>query len=178
MESKLIIGLGNPGREYENTYHNVGHLFIDALAGKNTFKKGKYFEYLKSDGRIYAKTSTFMNQSGGAVASAKRYFEVKPGEILVVHDDSDIPLGSFKLSFGRGSAGHGGIESIIRSLRTNKFHRLRIGVRPSREIKRTKAGGLVLKKIGIKEKKILQDLFSHPEINGEAHPAARARRNA
>lgn len=183
MESKLIIGLGNPGREYENTYHNVGHIFIDALAGGSAFKKEKYFEYLKKGGRVCAKTSTFMNHSGGAVASAKKYFQVKPGEILVVHDDSDIPLGNFKLSFGRGSAGHGGIESIIKSLRTNKFHRLRIGVRPSREIKRTKASGLVLKKIGAKEKKILGDLFAewrarYLETNGEAHPAAGVRRNA
>ena len=161
MEIKLIIGLGNPGSEYKNTYHNVGQLLIDHLAGeKANFKKKSSFEYLQLTNLLtLVKPLTFMNQSGGAALNARKYFNSKPREILVVHDDSDIPLGSFKLSFGRGSAGHQGIESIIKSLKTNKFHRLRIGVRPSKEIRRKKAGELVLKKIPTREKQILKKLF-------------------
>ncbi len=160
MESKLLIGLGNPGKGYENTYHNAGHLFVDFLAEPGAkFKKEKTFAYLKAPGLVLAKTDVFMNQSGGAVSAAKKYFNLKPSEILVVHDDSDISLGSFKLSFGRGSAGHLGIASVIRSLRTNKFHRLRIGTRPSNERARKKANEFVLKKIPAGEKQILKKLF-------------------
>ena len=161
MEIKLTIGLGNPGPEYKNTYHNVGRLFIDHLAGeKARFKKRGSFEYFQlTDLPTLVKLLTFMNQSGGAAFNARKYFNSKSREILVVHDDSDIPLGSFKLSFGRGSAGHQGIESIIKSLKTNKFYRLRIGVRPPRETQRKKANELVLKKIPVRERQILQNLF-------------------
>lgn len=182
MEIKLLVGLGNPGREYENTYHNIGHLFIDQLAGEAAFKKRKYFDYTKKGEVILVKTLSFMNQSGGAVTAAKRYFDSKPGKILVIHDDSDIPLGSFKLSFGRGSAGHQGIESIIKSLRTNKFYRLRIGIRPPRETKRTKANNLVLQRIPVREIKILKDLFreivfQYLKMDDETHSAASLRHN-
>lgn len=180
MEIKLAIGLGNPGPEYKNTYHNVGQLFIDEVAGEVAFKKEKYFEYARRKGLILAKALTFMNRSGGAVIAAKRYFDCKPDKILVIHDDSDILLGSFKLSFGRSSAGHQGVESIIKSLKTNKFYRLRIGIRPLREKKRKKADELVLKKITARERKILKNLFqgiSHPGMDGEAHSAAGLRQN-
>ena len=166
MEIKLIIGLGNPGSEYKNTYHNVGQLFIDHLAGeKANFKKKSSFEYFQLTNLLtLVKPLTFMNQSGGAALNARKYFNSKPREILVVHDDSDIPLGSFKLSFGRGSAGHQGIESIIKSLKTNKFYRLRIGIRPSKEIRRKKANELVLKKIPTREKQILKKLFREVSV--------------
>ncbi|MBI2594681.1 MAG: aminoacyl-tRNA hydrolase [Candidatus Colwellbacteria bacterium] len=177
MKIKLLIGLGNPGTEHKNTYHNVGKLFIDELAGEGVrFKKEKYFEYVKSrqlppkadppqaenansQELVLAKTLTFMNQSGGGVAAAKKYFNSKPVEILIIHDDSDIPLGSFKLSFGRGGAGHHGVESIIKSLRTKRFYRLRIGIRPKNQKKRIKAGQLVLKKISNGDKELLKRVF-------------------
>jgi len=182
MEIKLLIGLGNPGAQYKNTYHNVGEFFVDELA-KTAFKRERHFEYTKVGKLVLIKPLTFMNQSGGAVSAAKKYFNVKPGGILIVHDDSDIPLGSFKLSFARGSAGHRGIESIIKSLRTSKFYRLRIGIRSPREVRRTKANDLVLKKIPQKEIKILEDLFrriglQHLEVKSKAHPAASFRQNA
>ncbi len=179
-ESKLIIGLGNPGSMYEKTYHNVGQLFIDYLAGADAkFRKAKHFEYCRTNDLItddlmtLVKTLTFMNHSGTAVAAAKKHFRFKPSELLVVHDDSDIPLGHFKLSFGRGSAGHQGIESVIKALRTNKFYRLRIGIRPSREVRRTKANDLVLKRIPTREIKVLRNLFSEVvlKINSKAHSA-------
>lgn len=159
----------------------MGHLFINAIVGEAArFKKERYFEYVKSQELVLAKTRTFMNQSGGAITAAKRYFKVRPAEILIIQDDSDIPLGQFKLSFGRGSAGHQGIESIIKSLRTNKFHRLRIGVRSRTNVK---AGEIVLRGIPKREKELLKNLFRelrirYLQINSEAHPVAGSRRNA
>lgn len=184
MEIKLAIGLGNPGPEYRNTYHNVGRLFIDHLASERAnFKRRSSFEYFQLTNLLtLVKPLTFMNQSGGVALNARKYFNSKPREILVVHDDSDLPLGSFKLSFGRGSAGHQGIESIIKSLKTNKFHRLRIGIRPTkalpagRQVQRVKASELVLKNIPAREKRILQDLFGklgvlYFETDGKRHLA-------
>ena len=186
MEIKLAIGLGNPGPEYRNTYHNVGRLFIDHLASERAnFERRSSFEYFQLTNLLtLVKPLTFMNQSGGATLNARKYFNSKPREILVVHDDSDLPLGSFKLSFGRGSAGHQGIESIIKSLKTNKFYRLRIGVRPPQKAglpavvrqRRAKAGELVLKKIPAREKQILQNLFGklgvlYFETDGKRHLA-------
>ncbi|MDP3991545.1 MAG: aminoacyl-tRNA hydrolase [Candidatus Colwellbacteria bacterium] len=184
MEIKLAIGLGNPGPEYRNTYHNVGRLFIDHLASERAnFKRRSSFEYFQLTNLLtLVKPLTFMNQSGGATLNARKYFNSKPREILVVHDDSDLPLGSFKLSFGRGSAGHQGIESVIKSLKTNKFYRLRIGVRPTkalpagRQARRVKASELVLKKIPAGERRILQNLFGklgvlYFETDGKRHLA-------
>lgn len=167
MESKLVVGLGNPGTEYEETYHNVGKLFIDYLAGKEThFKKTKHFEYtdlqltdLQTYRLILVKPLNFMNQSGAAVAAAKKYFKAKPKDILIIHDDSDIPLGSFKLSFSRGSAGHQGAASIIKSLRTNKFYRLRVGTRSIKK-RGAKAGDFVLKKISPADLALLYKAFA------------------
>lgn len=138
---KLIIGLGNPGKEYECTRHNVGFLFIDELAGH----KPKI---------IIAKSQSFMNKSGVAVLALTKQFKIKPENILVVHDDIDILWGDFKFSFGRNSAGHKGVESIIKTLRTKNFWRLRIGIQPTVK-KHTKADKIILKKFIPKELKEL-----------------------
>ena len=163
---KIIIGLGNPDKEYANTYHNAGALFIDYLlenrkskienqsASRRTkFKNGKYLNYLKNNEIILIKPKTFMNESGKAVLEAKKYFKAKPEEILIVHDDSDIEIGKYKISFDRGSAGHNGVESIIKSLKTKNFWRLRIGIRPQKS--KQKAEKFVLKKISKKDFNIL-----------------------
>ena len=167
---KLIIGLGNPDEKYKNTYHNVGKLMLDYLRKKiecdSRSMKHELFEFYKLNNRIIVKPLTFMNESGKAVKAALDYFKFKPEEILAVHDDSDIELGKYKISFARGSAGHKGIESIIKSLGTKNFWRLRIGIRKEKsKIKnqkskiRTKAGDLVLKKIKKEDLAILQKLF-------------------
>lgn len=148
---KLIIGLGNPDSKYHNTYHNVGHLFIDHLT-KSSQLKAKIL-----------KTDVYMNESGGVVKKALKKFCAKPEELLVVHDDSDIYLGNYKLSFGRGAAGHHGVENIQAALKTKNFWRLRIGIRPqnppSLKLRRAKAGKFVLKKISPTDKKILESIF-------------------
>ena len=108
-----------------------------------------------------------MNESGRAISAAIKYFKIKPEEILIVHDDSDIEIGKYKISFGRGSAGHNGVESIIKSLKTKDFWRLRIGIRPNIRInqskisinQRLKASAFVLKKISKKDLKILEKVF-------------------
>jgi len=132
---KLIIGLGNPDKKYEKTFHNVGSLFADFLSEKtrSEWEKSKKFKYFKNGHAIVIKSSVFMNESGKAVLEAIKYFStesnIKPEQILIVHDDTDIELGKYKLQFNRSSAGHKGVKSIIDTLKTQKFWRLRIGIR-------------------------------------------------
>ena len=132
---KLIIGLGNPGEEYENTRHNVGFMIVDAIAAKEgdkfSFEKKFNAEVAKSrfnDGPIVlAKPQTFVNKSGESVRKLKLFYKTKPQGIVVVHDDLDIEFGNFKMSLGKDSGGHRGVQSVIDNLKTNKFWRLRIG---------------------------------------------------
>ena len=139
---KLIVGLGNPGKEYENTRHNMGFLFVDALAKKLETKF------------IVAKPQTFINNSGTAVLALAKKEKIKPENILIVHDDIDILWGNFKFSFGRSSAGHKGVESIIKALKTKNFWRLRIGIQPTLK-KHTSADKIILKKFTPTELKTL-----------------------
>jgi len=151
---KLIIGLGNPSEKYQNTYHSVGLLFINYL--KEKLPKPNFY--------ILA-SNTFMNLSGDFVKSALKKYNLKPDQILIVHDDADIEIGKYKLSFAKNSAGHKGVDSVIKSLKTKNFWRLRIGIRPLIQInylktkKREKAETFVLKKISAKDKKTLMALF-------------------
>ncbi len=151
---KAIIGLGNPDSKHQRTYHNAGYLFIDYLASRDLAKPDKL---LKSD--------FFMNESGSSVKKIMKKHGLKPEELLVAHDDSDIEIGRYKISFGRGSAGHKGVESIIKNLKTKNFWRLRIGVRPMADLpaestcRWRKAGEFVLKKISTEDKKTLEKVF-------------------
>lgn len=166
---RLIVGLGNPGKEYEKTYHNVGFLYLDYLKRSisqiSWQKPGRSFEYFKFGDFILVKPLTFINDSGVVVRAALKYFKCKPEELLVVHDDSDIELGKYKFSFGRGSAGHHGALSVIKIINTAQFNRLRIGIRKMPNVKgqrskiRQRAGDLVLKKMSPADWKILQTTF-------------------
>ena len=139
-------------------------------------KKGKQtsFEFFKfnnddKENIIFVKPLTFMNESGKAVLAAMRYFsakdkKIKPKEILIIHDDADIELGKIKLSFGQGAAGHHGVESVIKNLKTKNFWRIRIGIRPKtpndkNQAPKKKAGGFVLEKITPADKLVLERLF-------------------
>lgn len=144
-EIRLIVGLGNPDTKYENTYHNVGHLFIDKLT--------------TSDKRLTTKTDVYMNESGKFVAKAAKKIGAKPEEILIAHDDSDLEIGKYKIDFARGAAGHHGVESIQQHLKTNDFWRLRIGIRPANETVRQKAEEFVLKKISATDMAMLKKIF-------------------
>lgn len=158
----LIFGIGNPGKDFENTYHNAGIHAVARFAhslGTNIRTMKKNFSYSKTYlGPILAQSLVFMNESGKALQEAARIFRIPPERILVVHDDSDLLIGSFKISFDRGAAGHKGVESIVQSLKTNSFSRLRIGIRKPRNPARLreKAHEFVLKKTS-KENQALLD---------------------
>jgi PTH1 family peptidyl-tRNA hydrolase len=135
----IIVGLGNPGDEYEHTRHNIGRDVVTAFAEKmdfDSFEKESKANALISKGKITSNTiecvlpETFMNKSGLAVAYMAKVRKVKPEYVVVVHDDIDIPLGSFKISFDRGSGGHRGIDSVMKQLKTRAFVRIRVGVTP------------------------------------------------
>jgi PTH1 family peptidyl-tRNA hydrolase len=141
----LIVGLGNPGKKYANTWHNMGFLVIDKFKEMNNlpgFKLSKKINSLVSenilDGEkiILAKPQTFMNESGKAVKAIFSCFQRDSinqflnKNLIIVHDDIDFPLGKIRISKNRGSAGHKGIQSIIQGLKTKNFVRFRVGICP------------------------------------------------
>ncbi|OGF24244.1 hypothetical protein A3H66_01745 [Candidatus Falkowbacteria bacterium RIFCSPLOWO2_02_FULL_45_21] len=182
---RIIVGLGNPGPEYENTRHNIGFMALDALAKELGLKweNSKKFkaEIAKSPEYILVKPQNFMNNSGECVAAVLSYYLKRPlkqppldkgplrpqseargwGDILadiltVIHDDLDIELGKLKISVDSRSAGHKGVESIISQLKTKNFKRIRIGVRTP-TLKKIPADKFVLQKFNDKEKIIFQN---------------------
>jgi peptidyl-tRNA hydrolase, PTH1 family len=135
----LVAGLGNPGRGYERTRHNIGFLVADELARRHggSFRSkfnGQLAEVRLDDLRLaLLKPETYMNVSGKSVGAARKFFKVDPGDLLVVHDDVDLEPGRLQARLGGGLAGHNGLRSIAGALGTQDFLRLRIGVgRPER----------------------------------------------
>lgn len=133
---RLIVGLGNPGPQYEATRHNVGFWFVDALAARNDaqFRLEAKFQSLLcrlpisgQDLRLL-KPSTFMNRSGQSVGAVVRYFNIPPEQVLVAHDELDLPVGTLRLKHGGGHAGHNGLRDITNVLGVRDFWRLRIGI--------------------------------------------------
>jgi PTH1 family peptidyl-tRNA hydrolase len=140
----LVAGLGNPGREYEHTRHNVGWLVVDELArrhgGSFRAKFNGHLADVRIDGKrvAFLKPETYMNESGRSLAAATRFFKVDPEALLVVHDDVDLEQGRLQARKGGGLAGHNGLRSIAQALGTQDFLRLRIGVgRPGRGDRRS-----------------------------------------
>lgn len=155
----LIVGLGNPGREYKYTRHNVGFVAIDALAKKLDLKFRKREDYLwvkttiKSKPVIIAKPRQFVNLSGEAVKKMTVDFRVENDKILVIHDDADLALGNIRIKINGSSGGHRGVESIIQELGTRDFSRIRIGIgRDSGDLK-----DYVLGEASFSEKKIIEE---------------------
>jgi len=135
----LVVGLGNPGREYAQHRHNVGRMVVDELARRHGASwKGKFsgqIAELRLDGHRVAllKPETYMNESGRSVNEAARFYKLEPDAILVVHDEGDLEPGRLQARKGGGLAGHNGLRSIAQHLKTPEFMRLRIGVgRPGR----------------------------------------------
>ena len=140
----LVAGLGNPGREYEQTRHNIGWLVVDELARRHgaSFRSkfsGQLGEVRVGDEKLaLLKPETYMNESGRSLGAAARFFKVDPGVVLVVHDDVDLEPERLQARLGGGLAGHNGLRSIAQALGTNDFLRLRIGVgRPGRGDRRS-----------------------------------------
>ncbi|MFH1820756.1 MAG: aminoacyl-tRNA hydrolase [Candidatus Nealsonbacteria bacterium] len=142
----LIVGLGNPDKEYERTRHNVGAYLVEKLKSK------------KEKGVVWTKTKTFMNNSGKAIQALMKYYKAKPENLFVIHDDIDLPLGKIKFSRNRGSGGHKGIESIIQELKTKDFNRIRIGVCPEKGKPKT-LEKFVLQNFTKEENEILKQVF-------------------
>ena len=132
---KLVIGLGNPGSEYERTRHNVGFRVVDKLAAKLGWKlterRGRAIlasGTIGSEKVVLAKPITYMNLSGGAVGELVRWYKIQPEDVLVIFDDLDLPVGKIRLRARGSAAGHNGLDDIIRHLHTNAFPRLRVGI--------------------------------------------------
>lgn len=130
----LIVGLGNPGKEYDRTRHNAGFMAADALADAYSFAPFKAkFDGLIAEGKIanekvyILKPQTFMNLSGNAVVKAANFYKILPQNIVVIHDDMDLPLGKLKSKLGGGAGGHNGLKSIDAAITPN-YNRIRIGV--------------------------------------------------
>jgi PTH1 family peptidyl-tRNA hydrolase len=135
----LVAGLGNPGREYEGNRHNVGFMVADELARRHGGAWKAKFNAQLADVRIdghkvvLLKPQTYMNDSGRSISSAMRFFKLDPDSVLVVHDETDLPVGRLQARRGGGLAGHNGLRSVAQHLGTPEFLRLRIGVgRPER----------------------------------------------
>lgn len=137
----LIVGLGNPGDKYNNTRHNIGFSFLDQLAEKHGFSfsdskwKAKICKtMLYGEAVVLIKPETFMNLSGMSVGMIASYYKISVDEIIVIHDELDLPVGRVKMVSNRGPGGHNGIVSIISHLKSKEFSRIRIGVgRPKSE---------------------------------------------
>src|SRR5687768_17069306 len=135
-EIQLIVGLGNPGAEYEKTRHNAGFWWVDAIAESKraAWKKETKFSgwttKVEEDGRDFGllKPATYMNESGRSVGAYLRFYKIEPAAMLVVHDELDLPPGTVKLKRGGGTGGHNGLEDLAEVLGTKDFWRLRIGI--------------------------------------------------
>ncbi|HEY3178469.1 MAG TPA: aminoacyl-tRNA hydrolase [Casimicrobiaceae bacterium] len=129
---RLVAGLGNPGRQYVTTRHNVGFWFADALAanlGISMAHEARFASEVGKKGDLrFAKPSTYMNDSGRAVAALARFFALSPAELLIVHDELDLRPGEAKLKQGGGVAGHNGLRDIQAQLGSSEFWRLRVGI--------------------------------------------------
>ena len=137
MSTKLIVGLGNPGNEYRGTRHNAGADFVEELAGQHGCTLQAESKFFGLSGRISLAghdlrlliPTTFMNRSGKAVAAMASFYKIKPEEILVAHDELDIPAGTARFKRGGGHGGHNGLRDIVPALGNNKnFFRLRVGI--------------------------------------------------
>lgn len=145
MNMKLIIGLGNPGVQYKNNRHNIGHMVIDELQPSTRIK-----------GLIIKKSDAFMNNSGFFVKKQmSKYPSIQPADLYIIHDDLDIPLGAFKIQLGKGPKVHNGLNDIYEKINTDQFWHVRVGVDNRDPKNRTKGDEYVLQDFAEDEKLIL-----------------------
>ncbi len=134
----IVVGLGNPGKKFENTRHNLGFMVVDFFAKKNEFpdfELSKKYESLicENERAILVKPQTFMNESGKAVVKLTTHYKLPTTNLVIVHDDIDLPLGKIKIVKDSGAGGHRGVESIINNVGTKDFIRLKIGICPEKK---------------------------------------------
>ena len=161
----IIVGLGNPGKQYENTRHNMGFLAVDLLAEKYNIDVNKIkFKALVGEGRIagqkvlLVKPQTYMNLSGEAVRQAMDFYKIDPEELIVIYDDIDIPTGTFRIR-KKGSPGtHNGMRNIFQHIQTNDFPRIRVGIGSG---KKENLIGYVTGGISKSEQEVLADVLKN-----------------
>ena len=160
----LIVGLGNPGNRYQQTRHNIGFMVLEAIAARWAVDiKQKSFEALWNRGKVaganvlLAMPQTYMNLSGNAVRSLQAYFKVDTGNVIVIHDDLDLPFGAMRLKAGGGDAGHKGLKSIVNCLGSADFTRVRMGI--GKPADRTPVEDYVLQKFNPDESARLQEII-------------------
>jgi peptidyl-tRNA hydrolase, PTH1 family len=131
----FIVGLGNPGQKYEKTRHNIGYMVVDYLAEENRIsiqKKNSLYESgagaLMTSNILLVKPLTFMNRSGLAVRQLTEYFHENASQLIIIHDDLDIPFGQIRIKSSGGAGGHNGVSSILHALQTDQFLRVRVGI--------------------------------------------------
>ena len=152
---KLVVGLGNPGEEYEESRHNTGFIILDFILGKkikwseSQKAKALYFRDASQKEEVeYVKPYSFMNNSGGPVLHAKENHKISLKNMVVIYDDIDLPIGSMKISFDKSSGGHKGLESVIKKLKSREFVRIRVGISPetpSGKLRKPKGEQAILK---------------------------------
>ncbi|WP_426753626.1 aminoacyl-tRNA hydrolase [Myxococcus sp. Y35] len=163
---KLIVGLGNPGREYERHRHNIGFMVVEALLSRaradlnqEKFAARVGQGTLAGERILFLEPQTFMNLSGRSVAEAARFYKVPPADVLVIHDELDLPFGRLQLKAGGGSGGHNGLKSIVSSLGDEGFIRLRFGIgKPEGPNARERVSGFVLSNFDDAERRELEAL--------------------
>lgn len=159
---KAIVGLGNPGRKYSDTRHNIGFMIIDELSDRLGLKfksgKGEYL-YASNNNVMLIKPLTYMNNSGIAVREMIQYFKILTTDLLIVFDDLDLPFGKIRIRSNGSSGGHNGLKSIIYHLNTDMFHRLKIGIsNEKREF--IEADKFVLGKFIEKEREVIEEVIT------------------
>lgn len=165
---KLIVGLGNPGREYERHRHNIGFMVVEALLSraraelnqeKFAAKVGQ--GTLGGERVLFVEPQTFMNLSGRSVGEAARFYKVPVEDMLVIHDELDLPFGRLQLKAGGGSGGHNGLKSIVSSLGSEAFIRLRFGIgKPEGPNARERVAGYVLSNFDDGERRQLEEFIA------------------
>lgn len=166
----LVVGLGNPGPEYAATRHNIGQMVVEILAEQNrarwtTHKSRTDVAAYKIgvgphvSSVILAKSKSYMNESGGPIKALAAFYKVEPSQLIVIHDELDIPFDSIRVKLAGGDNGHNGLKSLTSSLGTANYYRVRMGI--GRPIGRQDPADFVLKQFAVAEKKTLQDFLIH-----------------
>lgn len=164
----LVVGLGNPGPEYAATRHNIGQMVVEMLAGQNkarwtTHKSRTDVAAFKigvgadAASVILAKSKSYMNESGGPIKALATFFKVEPANIIVIHDELDIPFDAIRVKLAGGDNGHNGLKSLTSSFGSADYYRVRMGI--GRPIGRQDAADFVLKQFAVAEKKALADFL-------------------
>jgi len=164
---KIIAGLGNPGKKYDGTKHNTGFMALNYFLQKNSLTlerekfEGKYTKQkIAGNDVILLEPQTFMNDSGRSVAQFARFFKVNPHDILIIHDDMDMPLSKIRIRANGKSGGHNGIKSIIRDLGTSDFNRLKIGIRHPDNVTEASVVSWVLSQFNTEQQKLMDTAYA------------------